>query len=226
VLTELITKGRVGNGTESMFAYGRRVVTERIGQATALFGLNMAVRGILQMFHGTLDWISEMLPIPGLESLSSLLNVVLRAATRYLDKVIFSYNLARGDEDPWRSSREGIVYYCQNAKPILKTAIWVVILERVLSALLWIVLLAPAAAITVMLPPSVRTASALVTILVAALLAGSLRGAFIKPLFLIMMMVRFHTVIEGQPIDETWDSRLASLSSNFGSLGMARPANA
>ena len=219
VLTELITQGRIGNGSESMFAYGKRIVTARIGQVTVLFGLNALVRGVLESFHRTLDWIAEMLPVPGLESLASLMNVILKAATRYLDKVIFSYNLARGDQDPWRSSREGIVYYCQNAKPILKTSIWVVVLERVLSFVLWVLLLAPAAAITVLLPESARSAGAIVTIIIAVLLAGSLRSAFIKPLFLIMIMVRFHTVIENQAINPEWDARLASMSDKFANMG-------
>lgn len=70
VLTDLITRGQVGNGSESQLAYGKRVVTERFGQVNALFGLNMLVRGILQAFHRTLDWIAEMLPIPGLETWS------------------------------------------------------------------------------------------------------------------------------------------------------------
>jgi hypothetical protein len=219
VLTELITRGEVGNGSESMLAYGRRVVTERFGQVNALFAMNMLVRGILQSFHRTLDWISEMLPVPGLESLANLANLILRAATRYLDKVILSYNLARNDSDPWRGAREGIVYYAQNAKPILKTAVWIVILERGLTVLLWLLLLAPAAAITVMLPASVRESAGVVTVLVAALLVGSLRAAFLKPLFLIMMMVRFHALVENQPINQEWDARLASISSQFSGLG-------
>jgi hypothetical protein len=93
VLTELITHGKVGNGTESMFAYGKRIVTERFGEVNLLFGLNALVRGVLNAFHRTLDWIAEIVPFPGLESISSLMTIVLRAATRYLDKVIFSYNL-------------------------------------------------------------------------------------------------------------------------------------
>jgi hypothetical protein len=219
VLTDLITRGQVGNGSESQLAYGRRVVTERFGQVNALFGLNMLVRGILAAFHRTLDWIAEMLPVPGLETLSSLLNIVMRAATRYLDKVILSYNLARNEQDPWRGAREGIVYYCQNAKPILKTSVWIVILERVLSFVLWLALLAPAAAITVMLPASVREAGGIVTVIIAVLLAATLRAAFIKPLFLIMMMVRFHALIENQPINQDWDARLASISDKFRNLG-------
>jgi len=219
VLTELITRGQVGNGSESMLAYGKRVVTERFGQVNALFGLNLLVRGILAAFHRTLDWISEILPIPGLEGLTHLVNIILRAATRYLDKVILSYNLARGDVEPWQGAREGMVYYAQNAVPILKTAVWIVILERVLTLLLWMLLLVPAGAITLMLPSGVRESGGIVTILVAALLAGPLRAAFLKPLFLIMMMVRFHALIENQPINPDWDARLATISDKFRDLG-------
>jgi hypothetical protein len=219
VLTELITRGEVGNGSESMFSYGKRIVTEKFGQVTALFAMNALVRGILQSFHRTLDWIGEMLPIPGLESLASLLNMLLRAATRYMDKVIFSYNLARNEPDPWLGAREGIIYYCQNAKPILKTSIWIIILERVLSVILWLILLVPAGLITLMLPQSVREMGGFITVLVALLLASAVRAAFLKPLFLIMMMVRFHTLVENQPIDAEWNQRLAAVSDKFRDFG-------
>ena len=219
VLTELITKGEVGNGTESMFAYGKRVVIARFGQETVLFGLNALVRGIVENFHRTLDWIADLLPIPGMESIASLINIVMKAVTRYLDKVIFSYNLARNDEDPWRSSREGLVYYAQNAKPVLKTAIWSVVLERVLSFALWLVLLVPAGLITLALPHALREMGGVMTVLVALLLVGPLRAAFVKPLFLIMMIVRFHSVVEGQPINPEWDARLAAISERFRTLG-------
>ena len=215
VLTELIVRGQVGNGGESMFAYGRRIVTERFGQVNALFGLNALVRGIIQSFHRTLDWTAELLPIPGLESVASLISVILRAATRYLDKVIFSYNLARGEQDPWAGAREGIVYYCQNAMPILKTSIWIVIQERVLSFFLWLLLLVPAGTITVMLPHAVREVGGLITVVIALLLASALREAFIRPIFLVMIMIRFHALAENQPINAEWADRLAQMSDKF-----------
>jgi hypothetical protein len=84
-------------------------------QVTLLFGFNALVRGVLSAFHNTLDWLSEMLPIPGLDSLAKILDIILRGATRYLDKVIFSYILARNDGDPGRDAREALVYYAQNA---------------------------------------------------------------------------------------------------------------
>jgi hypothetical protein len=93
-----------------------------------------------------------------------------------------------------------------------------VILERVLIFVLWLLLLAPAATITVMLPAGVRESGGIVTVLIAILLAGTLRSSFIKPLFLIMMMVRFHALTEDQPINQDWDARLASVSDKFASL--------
>src|ERR1700742_4234749 len=79
VLTELIVHGNVGNEGESMFAYGRRIVTERFGEVNALFAMNLTVRGVLNAFHRTLDWLEELLPIPGLDAISRLLNAILRA---------------------------------------------------------------------------------------------------------------------------------------------------
>jgi hypothetical protein len=73
--------------------------------------------------------------------------------------------------------------------------------------------------ITVMLPSSVREAGGVVTVIIAILLAANLRAAFLKPIFLIMMMVRFHALVENQPINQEWDARLSSMSDKFRNLG-------
>ena len=208
VLTELIVHGRVGNGTESMFAYGRRIVTEKFGQVNVLFAMNVLVRGVVNAVHNTIEGIGSMLPIPGLDSIANLITAILRAATRYMDKVLFSYNLACGAANPWRGAQEGLVYYAQNAKPILKQSVWIVVLEHVLSAILWLAFLIPAAALTAILPQSVREMGGIVTIVIAILFALAARGAFLKPVFLIMVMVRFHVLIENEPINQEWVARL------------------
>ncbi len=219
VLTELVVHGRVGNGSESMFAYGKRIVTEQFGQVNVLFALNMLVRSVVNAVHATIEGVGHLLPIPGVEAIGRLVTVILRAATRYLDKVIFSYNLACGAANPWQGARDGLVYYAQNAKPILKQAVWIVVLESVLSALLWLVLLVPAAALTAILPASVRELGAVLTIGIAVLFALAARGAFVKPIFLVMIMVRFHELIEHQAINREWVARLDQLSARFRMLG-------
>jgi len=42
-----------------------------------------------------------------------------------------------------------------------------------------------------------------------------LRAAFIKPLFLICMMIRFHALVRDQPINASWVGYLDGLSDKF-----------
>ncbi len=55
-----------------------------------------------------------------------------------------------------------------------------------------------------MLPHGVREAGGVVTVIIALLFAANVRAAFLKPLFLIMIMVRFHALVENQPINQVW----------------------
>jgi hypothetical protein len=215
VLTELITQGRIGDGNEGQFAYGRRIVMARFGEVAALFGLSVLIRGVLKTFHNALDTFAGWLPTPGASTIVGLVNTIMVAATRYLDKVVLSYDLARGGDDPRRNLQDGLVYYCQNAKPILKTSIWIVVVERSLSILLCLLLLVPAGLLTMALPDPIRENGAIVTIVVAALLAATLRSAFIQPLFLICIMIRFHALVENQPINATWVGYLDGLTDKF-----------
>ena len=210
VLTELITTGSISNGAEGMFSYGKRIVTERFGEVNVLFALDVLVDGVVGAFNRTLEWISALLPIPGLHQLTRIVTAVVRAATTYLDETIFSYNLARGEDNPWRGGRDGIIYYCQNNREVLKTAAWCVALDYLLTAIAWVIMLAPAALLTWVMPFFGGWA-----FLVAVLFALNVREAVLKPLFLIMIMTKFHVAIRGQAINEEWDETLTRLTPKF-----------
>jgi hypothetical protein len=218
VLTQLIQYNQLGDTSESMMSLGIRLVRQHIAQATVLYGLHALIRGIVDGFNRTVDFFAELLPIPGLDSILYVLHLILRAATRYIDKAIFSYNLARGDDNPWRSSQDGIIYYCQNAKEILKKSVWIVILDKLLTFVVWLLLLGPAVGVALLLPSAVREWGTVAYMLIAALFAFTVRAAFLKPLFLIIILIRFHTLIENQPINETWDGYLSGLSNRFAGL--------
>jgi hypothetical protein len=214
VLTELITTGRIANGGEGMFHYGRRIVTERFGEVNVMFGLDMLVDGVVSAFNRTLSWVANLLPIPGLDSVMGVVRSVVKASTTYIDESIFSYNLARGDENPFRSSKDGLIYYAQNAQEILKTGLWVVVVDKVFTVVIWVVMLAPAFALAYLLPG----AASLAGLIIASLLAANVRSAVLRPLFLTMVMVKFHSLAQGQSIDLGWDERLNAASTKFGEL--------
>src|SRR5262249_17450053 len=67
VLTELIVKGQIGNGSEGMFAYGKRIVTERFGEVNVLFAVDLLVEGVVRAFNRTLDFLGSLLPVPALQ---------------------------------------------------------------------------------------------------------------------------------------------------------------
>ena len=215
VLTELITTGAIGNGATGMFEYGKRIVTSRFGQVNLLFALDLLVNGVVRAFNRTLGFISHLIPIPGLQSLVGIVNAIVRAATSYIDETIFSYNLARGDENAWRSSKDALIYYCQNAKEILKTAVWVVVLDTVLTVIVWVVMLAPAFLLLAILPAALAPGGFVAALVVAALFATPVRQAFLKPLFLVMVMTKFHVAVRNQSINLEWDQRLTGISAKF-----------
>ncbi len=215
VLTELITKGSIGNGQEGMFSYGKRIVTNRFGEVNISFAVDALIKGVVNMFNRTLDFIANLLPIPGLNSLAAIVRAVMRAATSYVDETIFSYNLARGDENPWRSSKDALIYYAQNSNEILKTAVYVVILDKVLTAFVWVVMLAPAFLLLKILPESWAPGGFIAAFVISALLASNVRQAFLKPMFLVMVMTKFHVIVRNQAINMEWDSRLSGISAKF-----------
>jgi hypothetical protein len=218
VLTELVTTGSIGAGAEGMFAYGKRIVTERFGQVNVLFALDLLIKGVVGAFNRTLNFVAGLLPIPGLQSLMGIVNAIVRAATSYIDETIFSYNLARGDDNAWRSSKDALIYYAQNSKEILKTAVWVVVLDKVVTAVVWVVMLAPAFLLLAVLPQSWAPGGFIGGLIIAALFASNIRQAFLKPIFLVMVMTKFHVCVRNQPINLEWDQRLSSVSRKFGEL--------
>ena len=213
VLTELITTGAVDNGKMRMFDYGKKIVTERFSQVNTLFALDVLIDGIVGAFNATLDFVTKFVPIPGLKALANLASVILKAATTYIDETIFSYNLARGEDNAWRGGRDGLLYYCQNSTEILKTATICVIADYILTAIAWVLFLAPAAMLAMFLPFVAGW-----TALVAVLFAINFRQAVLRPLFLIMIMIKFHSCVKGQAINEEWEERLRALSPKFNQL--------
>lgn len=213
VLTRLITEGSLPKGM-SQIEYGKQVITVRFGETNAMLALDGLITGVVNTFNATLDWVAGLIPIPGLDGLMRVVEAVIRNATTYIDETIFSYNLARGDDNVWRSSADGLVYYAQNVKAVLKTAVWGLVVDYVLTAAALVVSLLPAWLISLVLP-SIVSGFAWVFALV---IAFAIRAAFIKPVFLTMVALTFHTRVHNQPIDQGMSSTLSSISEKFREL--------
>ncbi len=210
VLTKLITDGALPEGVNQV-EYGKKIVCDRFAQTNVLFVIDSLVTGTARAFNRTLDWVAGLIPIPGLESLMQVVNRIVDNATTFVDETIFSYNLARGDDNMWRSSRDGLVYYAANVKPILKTAIISLLIEYGATFVVFLVCLIPAYLLSLVLPGSVSGFAWIFAIFLAA----GVRSAVLRPVFLTMVMLTFHKNAQNQPINESLSAQLESLSSKF-----------
>jgi hypothetical protein len=210
VLTRLITHGSLAEGVNQV-EYGKERVKSSFGEVNILFAMDQLITGVVRSFNHTLNWVADFLPFPGLDQLMAIVNRILENATTYIDETIFSYNLARGDENHWRSARDGLVYYAQNWKPILKTATYSLLLEYALTFVLFLLFLGPVIGIGYFMPGN---ASSWMFIFAFAL-ALCVRDAVLHPLFLVMVALTYHKAVQGQAIDPAMDVQLSALSDKF-----------
>ncbi|HEX7666661.1 MAG TPA: hypothetical protein VF407_19170, partial [Polyangiaceae bacterium] len=187
------------------------------------------VRGIVHEFNSGLGFVSEIMPLD-LGFVSAFAGRLLRAATRYLDETIFAYSLLRRNEPLWDVCSEGIGYYFQNTREILKTSVWTMLVSAVVTILSWIVFVA---IWSVVLFPLVRTltvshlgsiydpsagsgapgdpstAVAVLGAIFGALILTAITvrlvsEAFLHPVYLTMVMTKYLVTIQMQPLDPSY----------------------
>ena len=208
-LTRFITHGSIDSG-ENQVGYGKRIVTENFAQANIMFVLDSLIDGVVGGFLSSVNWLTGLLPIPGLSGLMNIFNRVMRNATTYIDETIFSYNIARGDENKWRSSRDGLVYYAQNWKPVMKTAVYALVLEYLFSFAAFLAFIIPLIVVKNIFP-----ALGGWFVLAAILLALNIKSAVLHPLMMTMVALTFHKAAQGQEINQEADNTLSSISAKF-----------
>jgi hypothetical protein len=213
-----MTGGQAGYDRGSMLSRGEALVLHRFGRVNFLFGMNRMLRSDLRAFHASFDRVVRVTCERRAKSTSLLRFIAPFAVAGYLDKVILSYNFARRDGDPGAMMGEGFVYYAQNAGPILTSSVRIVLLEQASTLLLTLLLLASSGVVTLVLPDAMQIQGGIIAVLIAILVVAMLRSALIKPLFLIMMIVRFHTLVQDQAISQDWQASLASIPGTFGTM--------
>lgn len=213
VMVHLI-EGRDVPGGQGQIAYGRRIVTERFAEASLLFVLDQLIKGVLRAITGLLSGIAAFLPIPGLSGLVNFLNAVIRMSVTYVDEIILGYNIRVGSTAPFETARHGIVLYAQNARVMVKNAVWLTIFIWLVGAVLFLLVLAPAGAVVYGFPG----ASAGWTFVFAVLVAWACVSAFVEPFAIAALMDVYFRTIEGQVPDPEWDARLAETSRKFREL--------
>jgi hypothetical protein len=214
VMVELMD-GKPVPGGQGQIAYARSVVGERFGQASALFALDQLIKGVINVVTGLLEGIFSILPIPGVDRIMGVLRAYLRLAVGLVDEVILGHAIRTRSENAWEAAHDGLVLYAQNARPMLLNAAWLTLITWVLAALVFFLMLAPAAGIVWLLPGE----SSAGMFVFAVVFAWAVKAALIEPFAVACMLQVFFKVTEGQAPNAEWRGRLAQASTKFRELG-------
>ncbi|HUP93051.1 MAG TPA: hypothetical protein VM074_12465 [Solimonas sp.] len=213
VMVELLDGRELPHG-RGQIDYAQGMVRERFTEASVLFGVDQLIKGILSAVNGALFTVAAFLPIPGLAGAMGFINKVLNLSLTYTDEVILAHNFRTRSDNPWASSRTALVLYAQNFKAILKNAFFLLLLTWLLTFLLFLLILAPAAGLAALF----GGAGAWVYI-IAAVFAWSLKAALVDPFALCAMLQVYFKLTEGQSASPQWEARLAGVSDKFRELG-------
>lgn len=213
VLVELLDGRELPNG-QSQVQYATDVVKNRFGEASVLFGIDQLVKGVLRVVTGLVQGIASFLPIPGVQQTTGLLRAFLNIAVGFVDEVILAYAIRTGASNPWQSARTALVLYGQNYKPMLKNAAWLTVIVYGLSFLVFLLMLAPAAALVWFIPGAWSAGG----FVFALIFAWAVKAALIEPFAITCMMDVYFRTIEGQQPNPEWDARLSSVSKQFNEI--------
>jgi hypothetical protein len=213
VMVHLID-GREVPGGQNQIAYARQVVTERFVEANVLFVLDQLVKGVIGAITGLIGGIAAFLPIPGLQGIVQFINTVIRLLLTYVDEIILGYNIRTASTAPFESAHQGVVLYAQNGKLMLKNAVWLAIFMWGITLVVFLFMLAPAAAILYVMPGQLAGWA----FVLAIVFAWAFKAALIEPFAIAALMQVYFQVIEGQVPNAEWDQRLTDASKKFREL--------
>jgi len=211
VMTEYIVHGRGPEG--SQLAYGKEQVTSRFKDTSIMFAIDQVLDAVVTGFNRTFTRITDLLPIPGMDSLQALIRRISRFATTYVDEAILTRAYKDREPNVWKVAQDGVILYAQCWQPILANAVALTLLSYVEFFAFLVILGLPAAAV-----------GALVPSLGVALGIGVLVGAWMLKLAvadayaMAATLLAYHRSTEGLTPDPEWQARLEQASDQFAEL--------
>ena len=213
VLVELMQGKSLPDG-KGQIEHAKEVVTARFGEANVLFALDQLIKGVIGAITGLIGGIAAFIPLPGLNGLVAFINTIIRMSLTYVDEIILGYNIKLNSQNPWETSRQGLVLYAQNGRIMVKNAIWLSLMLWVIAIVIFIVMLAPMAGLFFLLPGQIAGWS----FVAAIVFAWAFKAAFLEPFAIAALMDVYFRTIEGQVPNVEWDRKLSEASAKFREL--------
>src|SRR5690606_21902905 len=132
----------------------------------------------------------------------------------YVDEIILGYNIRANSDSPFESAQRGVILYAQNGGRLVKNAVWLAVFLWVLTIIVFVFMIAPAAAVLYYMPGQLAGWS----FVLALVFAWAVKAALLEPFAVAALMAVYFRTIEGQKPSAEWDRRLTEASRHFREL--------
>ncbi len=230
----LATEVLMGRGanvpTSNTSSAATAFLEQHYGDLKAIYETHRGVQNLVRSFFRTFDRLDSILPID-LKPVRDAVNwIVQRVSPRVADLAI-SHAFARGQRDFAEAGKDTVALIAQNPKPLLGMAVRAHLTERVLGGVIGGLTFVVSFASVFFLAGAIATSAAsgtdvptegaqalgAFTAVFAAFFVGApiawlvswfVRTAWLEPVTLTMILVRFNAVTHGQAVDPAMRARL------------------
>ena len=143
-----------------------------------------------------------------------MVNAVIKMSLTYVDEIILAHLIREDTDNPWEESRRALVLYAQNYGNMIKNAIWLSLMMWLLTIIVFLIALAPAAALIAIFPGEAGYWG----VAVAFIFAWSAKAALIEPIAIYAFMQGYFKRIEDQEPNPEWEAKLEKSSKHFRKL--------
>lgn len=196
-------------------AGARTIVAERFGDQPTLLALDRLVRAVIRTATGLVDGLlADIFPVSSLDRLARATGGELRLARSTIEAVVLGHAMRVRFENAWEAAHDGLVFYTQNARPMMTNAVWLSLTGWALAGAVALSLLSPLTGFAAAVPALPWAGP-----LAAVLVGWAVKAALFDP-FALACMVQLHLrLTEDQEPQPEWRGRLTQVSDKFRQLG-------
>jgi hypothetical protein len=211
VIAEAVTTGRV---PDNQVAYGKDMVVKRFGAANVFFIIDKLVSGAVRQIQNGIGKMGGALGmIPGMNGITSLLQLFVKISLGYIDECCLGYVFYKKEQGAFKSAVDGVVIYAQNWKSLLANAAKTTLMVALfIISFTFIILLAVGFVFRVFSLPG------WIALFVSILIAVAVKSAFIDSFILCRAMVSYMGVAPATAIKVDVYKKLMRVSGKFKEL--------
>jgi hypothetical protein len=221
-ITEIIKTGDAPvteGGIKGVIAYGTETVKNNFGEANIAFVADALIQGATRQIMRWLNKVERLFSfIPGAEKAMQFINLVLSTALNYIDEAVLSYVfLKKSEKNGFKKACDGLGYYAQSWKDMLKGAFKVAAFIWILRIIVFIVFYGIFISVGRFVVPSGATVDFFAILLSLILLYG-IEAIIVEPYATCIMIRAYHLAIKGKELKADIHGTLCKVSAKFRSL--------